>query len=115
MLQTPRPWHEPEGEGLYREKVIYLPLYPWPQAVISNHYFQEAGVPGARARVRRVAPPPVLQADHRGREGKVLRAAMAGAHQVSGQSDGLVTTNKWAIRYICYISGLAVTSAGACC
>ena len=24
MLQTSRPWHEPEGEGLYREKVIYL-------------------------------------------------------------------------------------------
>ena len=83
MLQTPRPWHEPEGEGLYREKVIYLPLYPWPQAVISHDYFQEAGVPGARARVRRVAAQTVLQADHRGREGQVLGAALAGAHQVS--------------------------------
>ena len=87
MLQTPRPWHEPEGEGLYREKVIYLPLYPWPQAVISCDYFQEAGVPGARARVRRVAPPPVLQADYRGREGEVLGASLAGAHQVSGKSE----------------------------
>ena len=83
MLQTPRPWHEPEGEGLYREKVIY----PRPQAVIiTDYYFQEAGVPGARARVRRVPAPPVLQADYRGREGKVLGAALAGAHQVSGQS-----------------------------
>ena len=27
MLQIPRPWHQPEGEGLYREKVIYI--IPW--------------------------------------------------------------------------------------
>ena len=46
-------------------------------------HYQEARVPGARARVRRVAAQTVLQADHRGREGQVLGAALAGAHQVS--------------------------------
>ena len=83
MLQIPRPWHQPEGEGLYREKVIYI--LPWrllSQEMVTD-CFQEAGVPGPRARVRRLPPPPVLQADHRRREGQVLRAALAGAHQVS--------------------------------
>lgn len=83
MLQIPRPWHQPEGEGLYREKVIYI--IPWRLLLseIVTDCFQEAGVPGSWARVRRLPPPPVLQADHRGREGQVLWAALAGAHQVS--------------------------------
>ena len=74
--------------------------------------FQEAGVPGPRARVRRLPPPPVLQADHRGREGQVLRAALAGAHQVSA-----VTTQRPGdnLLSLCLSSGSAATSAGACC
>lgn len=54
---------------------------------------QEAGVPRGGARVRRVQAPPVLQADHRGREGQVLGAAVAGPHphqQLPGDHPGSV-------------------------
>ena len=110
MLQTPRPWHEPEGEGLYREKVIYPPLFiPGPRLSLSLIII-------FRKQEFLEHEPECGVSRHRQFSKRIIGGEKAKFSELPWQAHiRSVANQKETPCNICYISGSAATSAGACC